>query len=425
MNEGRDRVKDPRITAIRRSLVRPEFDLLVHGVDRTCYSPLLEFTADVRGFLKCLTPCRWVSYSTLVGLSNGDVLIGGKALTASSGSSGVSLSRLHLISERGQIFGWLYGSSRAPGSPWWMVNALTSSFTVVAGPDKGAHNFSNYAVMPRGKYCPKEVGELANYLLHYYLVLLHRLSLDKRLGRQRCHHHMVFPLVWRPSQAVPVGLRLSPPFAVPLTRFSCVLPCGLAAVFNLNALRYYSTAEALVNLWQTGESAVRDVTCLRNLGNKLTSLRPRMEEEYVPHRFSRAVPVDLRSGGIVAARGRLSWVLENNSGPLGVVLLDREGSVSHAVAVVDDLYGRRVILDHEVAEALPLSRGAFEVCCGERKSIERLAEVVLVRAVGRKAHDRDERSVWGMPPELMAGNGTGPVDYTPVGRRGRKRRRRR
>lgn len=49
-------VKDARISAVRRSVWRPEFDVLVEGVDKICFSFLHEFSADVRGFLKCLVP---------------------------------------------------------------------------------------------------------------------------------------------------------------------------------------------------------------------------------------------------------------------------------------------------------------------------------------------------------------------------------
>lgn len=64
------------------------------------------------------------------------------------------------------------------------------------------------------------------------------------------------------------------------------------------------------------------------------------------------------------ARKRLDWVLAHQSGPLAVVLVDSERAASHAVAIVDDLYGQRVVMDHELANALPFSKEALDNCCG-------------------------------------------------------------
>lgn len=100
------------------------------GVVNICFSFCPEFTADVRGFLKFLTPSRWVFYAILIGLTNGDVRVSIEVLTEAPGAAGVPLGRLHLIAERGQREGWQYGSCQAPGSPWWKVNALTASFNV-------------------------------------------------------------------------------------------------------------------------------------------------------------------------------------------------------------------------------------------------------------------------------------------------------
>lgn len=62
-----------RRKAVRRSVAMLELDLLVHGVQKICFSHLPEFSADLRAFIKCLAPSKWVSYDTLVGVTNGDV----------------------------------------------------------------------------------------------------------------------------------------------------------------------------------------------------------------------------------------------------------------------------------------------------------------------------------------------------------------
>lgn len=70
-----------------------------------------------------------------------------------------------------------------------------------------------------------------------------------------------------------------------------------------------------------------------------------------------------------------------------MVLDDSNWGSTHAVAISDDLYCSRVILERELPDALPFSQEALELCCGADLTIIRLAEVVLVQAVGRRAHD--------------------------------------
>lgn len=98
------------------------------------------------------------------------------------------------------------------------------------------------------------------------------------------------------------------------------------------------------------------------------------------------------------------------------MLVDSEGSASHAVAIADDLYGRRVVMDHELADALPLSQEALDNCCGAGLTCDGLTEVVLVQAVGRKAYAVDERAKCDIPVEALMGIGTCPPGPAPQGR---------
>lgn len=164
-----------------------------------------------------------------------------------------------------------------------MVNALTASITVATGPERGEHAFATYADMPLRARPPLEVSDMANQLRRYFLILRRQLLADKRLRLQRVHHTTASALVGRVAGPVPHHLTLDPVFPVPFMRFSCRLPCGLAAVLNLIGLRYYSMAQAIVNLWQRGEASLSEIGRLRQLNGILVNLMPRLGAGYVQH----------------------------------------------------------------------------------------------------------------------------------------------
>lgn len=68
----------------------------------------------------------------------------------------------------------------------------------------------------------------------------------------------------------------------------------------------------------------------------------------------------------------------------------------HAVAIARDLYGRRVIFDHEIADVLPFSREGLDACWASGRTVIGLGEVMLVEARGVAGREVDERSSWGI-----------------------------
>lgn len=77
----------------------------------------------------------------------------------------------------------------------------------------------------------------------------------------------------------------------------------------------------------------------------------------------------------------------NDPGPLAVTLLDSDRDVYHAVAIVRDPRGRRVILDHEAPDALLFTKGALESCVAAGRTVVGFDDVMLITTRGQAARD--------------------------------------
>lgn len=325
-------------------------------------------------------------------MTNGD-LAGKGSLTAKGSRSAISPARMHLVAEAGSDAAWLFESSLRAGARPQMVNALSVAFAVVSGPDAGEYTFARYADMPLGARSPTVAEDTAQSLLDYYLHLHNLVRLSPGFGTVRVHKHVAFPLGARaaPTAADLARFRLSPPFPVQFTRFSCGIACGLAAVINCVSLSHRPCAEWLVDLAQQGEPFLQGMTRLQQCGSRFQQLARRVGAAWAAVHIVRVVPKALRATHQGAAR--LDWIVLNDSGPLAVSLLDSDRDVYHAVSIIRDPFGRRVILDHEAPEALPFSKEALDLCVASRRTVVGLEEVMLVTT--RKQAAQAAVSAWG------------------------------
>lgn len=135
------------------------------------------------------------------------------------------------------------------------------------------------------------------------------------------------------------------------------------------------------------------------------TLMPHLGGGNVLHFFTPAVSANILGSNEFQSRLRLAWVLSHHPGPLILELVDYDGGASNAVSVTDDLYGRRVILDPELADAFRFSQEALEVLCGADKTIVGLTLFFLVQAEVLKVYKVDERLAWEILSDDMVGDG--------------------
>eukprot|EP00171_Calliarthron_tuberculosum_P008104 IDg8104t1 len=75
-------------------------------------------------------------------------------------------------------------------------------------------------------------------------------------------------------------------------------------------------------------------------------------------------------------------------GPLVVTLQDRSGDVCHAFALLCDGLGRRVIVDHELSLAFPLTTESL-ASCTDGLGIRGLDEVMAFYPYGKRSRYTD------------------------------------
>jgi hypothetical protein len=82
---------------------------------------------------------------------------------------------------------------------------------------------------------------------------------------------------------------------------------------------------------------------------------------------------------------RLDWILAKESGSFLVVVVASDSHANHVIGVDAS---RRLIYDHEIRNALPLSQEGFDGACGGSTTCVGLAEIRQVVPINSKKRTR-------------------------------------
>lgn len=381
--------QNPSITHVRRATYGREYMVMIEEQEGIFQSDMKDFCESLLGFVNCMGSDTWIPIDHIKILSGYDIKRNAPLSPGPQPENDPvwSLEVVHLATDANSDCVWARAGQRN-SEHHWIVNFFRTVWRV-GGPAPGAEptpadlpsrefDFSTYAGISASRVIPSGAVSFAQTLYETFVQLYKEITSNEGYGTLALHVRRDLPLGVRQCHGgpLPLSLRFQPAFPVAYRQSTHNIPCALAAL--LNSLERTDPGFAMETLRVAREDPERRlfrISKLKQLASNMLALKPRFRT-WESYQIAPCLPAGLRHVPI-GHQARTQWILDiaQNRGNYILNLKDSDGDSSHVIAIVSDIAGRRMVLDHMEEEAMPLSLAALERCIDPFTSLVGVCDV--------------------------------------------------